>query len=63
MTCCTLYACWLQVVTRTDVGLGEAYMAGDYLVDDLGGFMALMVRLDVLCAALLSLQLLALHHT
>jgi hypothetical protein len=35
--------CVLQIVCRTDVGLGEAYMAGDYLVDDLGGFMALMV--------------------
>jgi hypothetical protein len=34
----------LQIVCRTDVGLGEAYMSGDYLVDDLGGFMALMVR-------------------
>lgn len=36
--------CVLQIVSRTDVGLGEAYMAGDYLVDDLGAFMALMVR-------------------
>jgi hypothetical protein len=36
--------CVVQIVCRTDVGLGEAYMAGDYLVDDLGGFMALMVR-------------------
>jgi hypothetical protein len=37
---------WLlvQIVCRTDVGLGEAYMHGDYLVDNLGGFMALMVR-------------------
>ena len=34
----------MQIVSRTDVGLGEAYMAGDYLVDDLGAFMALMVR-------------------
>jgi hypothetical protein len=33
----------LQIVQRTDVGLGEAYMDGDYLVDDLGSFMALMV--------------------
>lgn len=33
----------LQIVCRTDVGLGEAYMHGDYLVNDLGGFMALMV--------------------
>lgn len=32
-----------KVVQRTDVGLGEAYMDGDYLVDDLGSFMALMV--------------------
>lgn len=31
------------MVQRTDVGLGEAYMDGDYLVDDLGSFMALMV--------------------
>eukprot|EP00775_Hariotina_reticulata_P004736 gene4736-4986_t len=32
-----------KIVQRTDVGLGEAYMDGDYLVDDLAGFMALMV--------------------
>ena len=36
----------LQIVCRTDVGLGEAYMAGDYLADDLGGFMALMVSMS-----------------
>lgn len=39
----TAACCLAQVVCRTDVGLGEAYMHGDYLVDDLGGFMALMV--------------------
>jgi hypothetical protein len=33
----------MQIVQRTDVGLGEAYMDGDYLVDDLSCFMALMV--------------------
>lgn len=33
----------LQIVQRTDVGLGEAYMDGDFLVDDLAGFMAIMV--------------------
>jgi hypothetical protein len=28
----------MQIVQRTDVGLGEAYMDGDYLVDDLSCF-------------------------
>eukprot|EP00879_Flechtneria_rotunda_P028753 GHRR01030971.1.p1 GENE.GHRR01030971.1~~GHRR01030971.1.p1 ORF type:complete len:508 (+),score=175.15 GHRR01030971.1:123-1646(+) len=32
-----------KIVQRTDVGLGEAYMDGDFLVDDLAGFMAITV--------------------
>lgn len=32
-----------KVVQRTDVGLGEAYMDGDYMVDDVAALMALMV--------------------
>jgi hypothetical protein len=32
-----------KIVTRHDVGMGEAYMTGDYLVDDVGAYMALVV--------------------
>lgn len=32
-----------KIVTRHDVGMGEAYMAKDFLVDDLSGFMAVVV--------------------
>lgn len=32
-----------KIVTRHDVGMGEAYMAKDFLVDDLGSFLAVVV--------------------
>ena len=33
---------FFRVITRHDTGLGEAYMHGDFTVDDLGAFMAVM---------------------
>lgn len=41
--CHLLHLLASQIVQRTDVGLGEAYMDGDFLVNDLAGFMAVMV--------------------
>ena len=33
---------FFKIITRHDTGLGEAYMAGDFVTDDLGAFMAVM---------------------